>query len=159
MKKKKQEVTNSLALCSWERCEKLWFQVPKRKNKRVTSAIKKTHLRTVSKEDKHMVVLPSLSQGVVMGRGNLMDPLKFCSIYSILRLRDGQAASLDTFPKSLIRSKSSKKTNSVAILIPAHRQESKQRQKENALKVIWWTRVTQGWGFGPNVLLWFSSFS
>lgn len=55
---KKQKVTNRLALCSWERREKLRLQAPKRINKRVASAIKKTHLHTVSGEDKHTIVFP-----------------------------------------------------------------------------------------------------
>lgn len=54
---KKQEVTNSLALYSWERCEKLRLQAPERINKCVTSAIEKT-LHAVSREDKHMTVFP-----------------------------------------------------------------------------------------------------
>lgn len=55
---KKLEVTNRLALYSWKRCEKRRLQAPKRINKRVASAIKKTHLHTVSGEDKHMIVFP-----------------------------------------------------------------------------------------------------
>lgn len=72
----------------------------------------------------------SLSQGAVMGRGNLMDPIQVCSIYIILRLRDGHLFSLDVFPESLIRRKSSKKTNSIFILLPVtDRRTNKERKK------------------------------
>lgn len=98
----------------------------------------------------------SLSQGAVMGRGDLMDPIQVCSIYIILRLRDGHLSSLDAFPESLIRRKSSKKTNGIFILLPSYRQANKQGKKE---KVIWWTSVAQDWGLGPHILLCLSSFS
>lgn len=65
-----------------------------------------------------------------MGRGDLMDPIQVCSIYIILKLRDGHLSSLDAFPESLIRRKSSKKTNSIFILLPAYRQENKQEKEE-----------------------------
>lgn len=90
-----------------------------------------------------------------MRRGDLMDPIQVCSIYIILRLRDGHLSSLDAFPESLIRRKSSKKTNSIFIL-PEHRQASKQGKKE---EVIWWTSIAQDWGFERSILLWVSSLS
>lgn len=52
----------------------------KEKNKRVTSAIKKTHLRTVSEEDKQMTGFASLSQRTVMGIGNSMDLIQVCPL-------------------------------------------------------------------------------
>ena len=55
----------------------------------------------------------SLSQGTMMGRGDLMDPVQASSIYIFSRLRDGCLSSLDAFPESLIRRKSTKKTNSI----------------------------------------------
>lgn len=76
----------------------------------------------------------SLSQGAVTGRGDMMDPIQVCSAYIFLRLRDGHLSRLDAFPESLIRRKSSNKTNSIFILLPAHRQENKQEKKE---KLIW----------------------
>lgn len=63
-----------------------------------------------------------------MRRGDLMDPIQVCSIYIILRLRDGHLSSLEAFPESLIRRKSSKKTNSIFILLLA--QTGKQTRKE-----------------------------
>jgi hypothetical protein len=75
----------------------------KKKYKRVASAIKKTHLYTVSEEDKQMTVFASLSQRTVVGRGNFMDLIQVYSTESILKLRDGHSASLDSFLKSLIR--------------------------------------------------------
>lgn len=55
---KKQGDTISLALCSWKRWEKHRIPAPKRINKHVASAVKKTHLHTVSGEDKHPIVFP-----------------------------------------------------------------------------------------------------
>lgn len=76
----------------------------------------------------------SLSQGVVIRRDDLADPIQIRSIYIFLRLRDGHLFSLEGFPESLSRKKSSKKTNSIFILIAAYRQENKQGKSE---KVIW----------------------
>lgn len=85
-----------------------------------------------------------------------MDPIQVCSIYIFLRLRDGHLPSLEAFPESLIRRKASRKTNNIFVLLPAHRRVDKQRRKE---KFLWWTSVAQGWDLGPDIFLWFSSFS
>lgn len=61
------------------------------------------------------------------------------------------------FPESLIRRKSSKKTNSVFILLPAYRQDKKLGKIE---KIIWQMDLScQRLGFWPSILLWPSSFS
>lgn len=121
--------------------EKHRLQAPKRVEKRVASAIKKTHLHTVSGEDKHVIV--SLSQGAVTRRGDLMDPIQVCSIYIILRLRDGHLSSLEAFPESLIRRKSSKKTNSIFILLPVQTGEQTTKEGGGFLVDVSCSR----WGF------------
>lgn len=104
-----------------------------------------------------MIVFASLSQRTVMGSGNFMDLVQVCSTVSILRLRDGLSASIDTVPKSLIRRNLQRK-QTVYSFSSQLRDRKANKERVNALTVIWWSPVSQGWVFGLDILLEFSSF-
>lgn len=116
-----------------EGCGKHRLQAPKRINKRVTSAVKKTHLHSVSSEDKHMIVFPftKISDGERWHDGPHPG---LCDLHH-LKVEGWHLSSPDVYPESLIRRKSSKKTNSIFILLPAHRQENKQVKGEKGYLV------------------------
>lgn len=136
---KRQKVTNSIALCSWERWEKLWFQTPKKKIN-VSQVPLRKHICTLSagRINTWLFFLPFHKE---QWWGETTSwPLPGLFHWQHLQVEGWALGQPQCGPQISHQMQSSKKTNSIFILSSAHRQENKQGKRVSALNVIWWAQ-------------------
>lgn len=135
-KKNTQEVTSSLALCTWERWEKLWFHTRKQKIN-VSQVPLRKHICTLSvgRINSWLFPLPftKSTDGARQRRGSCPGPFH----WQHLKVEGWGFHPPQYSPQISHQLQSSKKTNSISVLGSAHRQENKQGMRASALNVIW----------------------